>query len=122
MGDYESIEDLGHAVDENGGLLAVTLGDLREILNYSRLGAKVLNEIAEALRKEKLGYFPRETLLNNPTPRFTAQVRIYRQISKLGELIEAVVDPDDAGDELLRNTATGRDSYIVNQLRILLAE
>lgn len=80
-----------------GGLIEVTLGDLREELGYKKLGKWVLVEVAEALGKAKLGYFPPEMLdpLLNTVPRQGQSVWIYdKDGGPRAQVIDAVLHPD----------------------------
>lgn len=54
-----------------GGLLRATLGELREELGYRRLGKYVLEEVADRLTEEELGWFPAWRL----SPRENAEPR-----------------------------------------------
>ena len=107
MGNYKNMSDIAGAVDENGDLLAVSLGDLREALGFKRLGVRVLSEIANELRGAGLGYFPTDILEDNEVPRYGDWVRVYTKRTQLGQLIESVIDPTDNGDERLRDASSG---------------
>jgi hypothetical protein len=54
-GDLVTVAERRHAA---GGLIRTTLGELREELGYGRLGRHVLEEAAESLTLEGLGWFP----------------------------------------------------------------
>ena len=80
-----------------GGLLEVTLGELREELGYKKLGRWVLAEVAEALQKARLGHFPTETLdpERNIEPRQWQTVWIYDRDGGIrAQVIDAVLSPD----------------------------
>lgn len=82
---------------KEGGLIEVTLGDLREELGYKKLGKWVLVEVAEALTKAKLGHFPPDMLdpQLNIEPRQWQTVWIYdRDGSPRAQVIDAVLHPD----------------------------
>lgn len=49
-------------VNEAGGLLKITLGDLRDELGFSRLGKHVLGRMAQHLTVNNLGFFPTDFL------------------------------------------------------------
>jgi len=94
MATYSSIDDIRHAAEENGGLLQTSLGELRESLDFKRLGSRVLTQIADALTAEGLGYFPESVLNNNnPSPRYGDEVRVFVKNSPAGELIGAILSP-----------------------------
>ncbi|GGC73974.1 hypothetical protein IEU95_15850 [Hoyosella rhizosphaerae] len=122
MAQFDSIPDLAEAADELGGLTVVTLGELREVLGYNRLGVRVLAEIADKLREHGLGYYPQHVLDSNPAPRFSEEVRVYKVGAPLGVIVEAILNPTDIGDERLREAAGGRPAEILRTIRELLAE
>ncbi len=80
-----------------GGLLRVTLGDLREELGYRRLGKYVLDEVAEALTEEGLGWFPawRLSPRENCEPRQKHELWVFLRDGGLRcQVIEAIQAPD----------------------------
>ncbi|MDH6608305.1 hypothetical protein M2164_003940 [Streptomyces sp. SAI-208] len=90
-------DSIGKRCRQEGGLIEVTLGDLREELGYKKLGKWVLVEVAEALGKAKLGYFPPDMLdpHHNTEPRQWQTVWIYdRDGSPRAQVIDAVLHPD----------------------------
>lgn len=113
---YKSMKDVAAATKENGHLMPVTLGDLREALGYNRLGVRVLGEIAQKLSSDGLGYFPSSVLDDNEVPRFDHEVRVFTKRSPLGELVQAVLDPTNKGDERLRESAASDASTAVSAL------
>ncbi|HEY9438822.1 MAG TPA: hypothetical protein VIS29_09240 [Streptomyces sp.] len=58
--------------------MTVTLGELREVLGYNRLGVRVLGEIARSLQDEKLGYLPIWALEDNDVPRYRGSCVVRR--------------------------------------------
>jgi hypothetical protein len=82
---------------EAGGLLEVSLGELRDEAGYHKLGRWVLEEIREHLQKSKLGVFPANRLdpNENTEPRQWQKVWVYlRDDSTLARVIDAVLEPD----------------------------
>lgn len=80
-----------------GGLIEVSLGDLRQELGYKKLGKWVLVEVAEALGNNKLGYFPEGVLdpQHNTAPRQVQTVWIYEnEGGPLAKVVDAVLHPD----------------------------
>ncbi len=123
MSTYTGMSEVGDAVDENGGLLAVSLGELREALGYNRLGVRVLGQIATSLAGEGLGYFPEWVLTDqNPAPRYGDVVRVFRKGTGVAEVVTAVLEPTDRGDERLKEIAGADAVEILNKIRLLLAE
>lgn len=120
MQTYASIADVRSAADENGGLLKVNLGQLREALDFKRLGVRVLSQIADALDDRGLGYFPEWVLDANETPRYGDEVRVFVKKSPIGELVSAVLNPTDDGDERLTETAGSSAATTLSEIRQLL--
>lgn len=82
-----------------GGLVEVSLQDLREEAGFAKLGRWVLEEIKNYLKKNSLGYFPAERLdlALNTEPRQWQTVWIYdRGDNALSKVVEAVLFPDDS--------------------------
>lgn len=104
---HEEIEDIDDAqadaqlatfVREQGGLLETTLGDLRMELGYSRLGRWVLEEIADYLKNQDLGYFPVWKLEPeaNKEPRKEQRLWLYSLDGSVrAQLLAAVLHPED---------------------------
>lgn len=121
MTHYNEIADLAEAADDNG-LAVVTLGNLREMLSYSRLGVRVLSSLSQALRSEGLGYYPLEVLDANEVPRQTQELRVYKVGSPVAQLIESVLYPDEDGDEFIMNASEGAASAtVIDQIRTLIS-
>lgn len=55
---YKNMKDVAAAVEENGNLTTASLLELREALDFKRLGVGVLSTIERELDSEGLGYFP----------------------------------------------------------------
>ncbi|MED7949220.1 hypothetical protein PUR61_05890 [Streptomyces sp. BE20] len=80
-----------------GGLLRVTLGDLREELGYRRLGKYVLDEVADTLTEEGLGWFPAGRLSprENGEPRKEQEVWVFLRDDGLRcQVIDAIQAPE----------------------------
>lgn len=83
---------------ENGGIVKINLGQLRDELGYSRIGKKVLNTMSNHLSDSGLGYFPGGTLdaESNPEPRQWQEVWVYeRDGSAKSAVLDAVADPEN---------------------------
>lgn len=122
MTTHDDIKAVKTAVEANGNLLQVTLGELREALGYNRLGVRVLQEIASALSGEGLGYFPLWVLDANDTPRYENSLRVYKKGSAVGGAIDAVLEPSNVGDDLLRTTAGSEAAEILKSVKALVCE
>ncbi|MER5349680.1 hypothetical protein ACFXAF_17410 [Kitasatospora sp. NPDC059463] len=80
-----------------GGLLRVTLGELRAEVGYRRLGKYVLEELAERLTEEGLGWFPtwRLSPRENGEPRKDHDVWVFIRNGGLRcQIIDAIQTPD----------------------------
>lgn len=113
--DFDSIDELADLVEDSGNLITCVMSQLRDAAGWDRLTARIADDIENKLAQKALGAFP------SPLPQSRrAEVRVYRKGTKLGNLVEAVLEPADHRDELLRVTA-GRDSdEIVEQIRRLV--
>ncbi|MFC5888826.1 hypothetical protein RMN57_20450 [Kitasatospora sp. CM 4170] len=80
-----------------GGLLRVTLGELRAEVGYRRLGKYVLEELPERLTEEGLGWFPtwRLSPRDNGEPRKDHDVWVFIRDGGLRcQIIDAIQAPD----------------------------
>lgn len=120
MSKYKSMKDLATRVDTEGGILPVSLGDLRETLGYDRLGVRVLGYIAAGLDGAGLGYFPLSVIEENAVPRKEEVVRVYRKGSALARVVEDVLHPTEAGDDRLRESTGGEALDTLEKVRALV--
>lgn len=119
---YSDIKVLKDEVDQIG-LVVVSLQDLREMLEYKKLGPRVLAEIGTTLAGVGLGYYPRATIDDNAQPRQWEEVRIYAKNSPVGKIVEAVLEPGQANDTFLLEVADADDAKaadILDQIRTLI--
>lgn len=115
-----TMKDLSTAVDDAGGVQAVTLGTLRDAVSGERLGKYVMQRIKSELAAHGLGYFPRDVLDGDRAPRQHHEVRVYRKGSgTAAKAIEAVLDPSSNGDKTLTELNTD-DSDILDKVRELV--
>ncbi len=97
-----AMSDLANRCIESGGILATTLGDLRDAVDAGKLGRLVMERIAQELAANGLGYFPPEVLDFNDQPRQGEAIRVYRKgTSAAARAIEAVLEPSVRGDAFL---------------------
>lgn len=116
----KKFKEFAERVEDEGDLTTFTLGKLREALDYSKLGPRVLKAIDEALAGAGLGYFPRSVLENTDSPRAADVLRVYRKGSTLGSIIDAVLFPSTAGDDTLRGAAEDDARATLEKIRTLL--
>ena len=109
MARFETMDDL-RTNAESKAIEVVTLQELRETLGYKKLGTRVLEELSLKLAGQGLGYFPKHILDSNPTPRASDTVRIYPKDSRVGKVIQSVLEPTDTGDTFLLELAEPDDA------------
>ncbi|MER5836060.1 MULTISPECIES: hypothetical protein [Streptomycetaceae] len=120
--EYSNIDDLKSEVDQLG-LVVASLQDLREMLDYRKLGPRVLTEVGTTLAGVGLGYYPKQTIDSNPQPRQWEEVRIYAKSSAVGKVIDAVLEPGASNDTFLLEVADADDAKaaeILDQIRTLI--
>lgn len=111
------VKEIEARVDASGGLAVCTLGELRDVAGKGKLGNFVLQAAAKTLDGIGLAFYPA------PAEPFRQhhEVRVYRRDSPLGALVQAVVEPTERGDELLRATAKNDHAAIISKIRELVA-
>lgn len=92
-GDPVTVAERCHAA---GGLTRTTLGELREELGYGRLGRRVLDEAAESLTLDGLGWFPAWRLsAKNDRPHKDQELWVFARDGGLRcQIISAIQEPD----------------------------
>jgi len=123
--DYlDNIDDIQEACDEAGGVLSISLGELRDAVDAGKLGKFVMQRIAEELAAHGLGYFPQDLLeyARNQKPRQDQLIRIYRKgSSSTARAIEAVLHPSANGDQFLADLGTNDSQETIARIRELVA-
>ena len=104
---FPSFADLRAAVDAAGGVLTVTMRELRLTLGRERLGRHVRHRLGRELLGAGLGCFPPELPESQD-----ARARLFVLGSPVADLIEAVLTPEAAYDRRLLQAA-GRTSVMV---------
>ncbi len=115
--EFSDMEEVGRAVDENGGVLSLHMYSLRNAYGKGKLGKLVLIGISDKLKGLGLGHYPRE-LPNNQN----IMIRLYRFGNPVAEIIEAALDPSEESDELLRRRSEGTEAELLKQVRELVCE
>lgn len=117
MASWGEIKD---AVEKNGNLLTVTMEQLRDAHGAGKLGVHVRAEISSALAGMGLGHIPQEL------PSYQhEQVRLYKNGTSVGELINTVLTPGQQNDAKLCEQFAGAAidyAAIVQKVRELVAE
>jgi hypothetical protein len=116
-----SIQKIASECDDGGGVLCISLGELREAVGAGKLGRWVLQEIREELEAAGLGYFPKVLLEENEEPRQHQQIRVYRKgPGTLARVIDAILEPSVRGDEVLRDLGSDDTRETLAQIRRLV--
>jgi hypothetical protein len=110
-------DELRARVDQNGDVVTVTMGELRDIHRVGKLGRYVIDAISDRLHSVGLGHIPGGLKLNQDE-----QVRIFRHGTKVADICQAVVKPGQANDAKIRSAAFGGAAAIVARLREVLEE
>ncbi len=93
--------NLQRLVEESGGVYTVSMKDLKTE-GVERLGKHVVKDISKDLKSQGLAHYPEKL------PAYQdAQVRVYFSASPVAKLIEAVLNPGEEKDEIIRH-ATSR--------------
>lgn len=84
-------------VTDAGGVVKVSLGQIRDELGHARLGKMVLKEMDAHLQDSGLGYFPGWVLTEeNTEPRQWQEFWVYeRDHTPRSAVLDAVSDPDN---------------------------
>lgn len=119
--DVMTMKELSAWVDEQGGVGAVELGELRDAVNADKLGKLIMGRIALELASHGLGYFPLEVIESNAAPRQHQVVRLYRKGNNAAaKAIEAVLTPSDNGDAFLAELSSDSDRDVLVRVRELV--
>lgn len=108
--------------EENGGVLIVTLGELRDAVDAGKLGVHVMRRISRELKAAGLGYFPLAVVEENDQPRQSDELRVYRTNSPAAPYIEAVLYPSAAGDKRLTEVGSDETHDVLARIRELVCE
>ncbi|MFE1312420.1 hypothetical protein [Streptomyces sp. NPDC058755] len=120
--EIEDVDSLAAHVSSEGGLIETTLGALREDLGYKKLGRWVLEEVAEYLTNQKLGFFPIWKLRPeaNTEPRKEQRLWVYAlDDSTRAQVITAVLHPEEHDVfSALDGLAAGRHQALLPQQKL----
>jgi len=108
------MKKLAETVAEAGDVLCVKMSELRDAAGWDRLTKGTFGAIEDGLRQNALWHFP-ELVINRE-----ARVRVYKVGTPAGKLIEAVLNPTDAGDELLREAGGDEAKRLLQDIRQLI--
>lgn len=115
MNRFDSYEGLRQLVDDEGGLVLTTMEDLRDIHGVGKLGVHVRKAIHDNLEGQGLGHLPLEL------PAYQhEEVRIYKLGSPIAKVVNAVVRPSEAGDEVLRQSVGTEAQVLLTKIKELV--
>lgn len=107
-----SYEHLKKAVVENEDIYKTSMSALKSIHGAGRLGVHVRDAISRSLESHGLGHIPRELPAYQEEP-----VRVYLLGSPIADVIKAVLDPSDKGDDTLRSIGSSEAQEQLRQIR-----
>lgn len=113
----KSMETLLAEIDADGGLKVLPMWQLRDAAGWDKLGARVVVDIANLLGQYGMATLPASEQL--PLTQ-TESVRVYSQRSRVGNLIEAVLQPSGKGDQVLREASTSDAGDVLDRIRTLV--
>lgn len=109
-----TFDTLNDAVDTNG-LTLVTMEQLRNAYGAPRLRETVADNISHKLHSLGIGHLPTTLPANR-----TATIRLYRNGTRLAQVITAVTHPDPDGDQLLLSIDRDDAADTINRIRELI--
>ena len=117
IGSIDNMEALDRSVDQNQGVVTLTMERVRDAHGDLRLGVHVRQSISDELRGLGIGHQPR------PLPVYQEEtVRLYRLGGSVAKLIDAVRNRSDENDEVLREAAGGDAADTLNKIRDLVCD
>lgn len=116
MPQFVDFDDVATVVKKRGGLVAASMGELRDLADSQRLGVHVRADISERITALGLSHSPEELPATH-----TTYVWIYDPESRYGQLVDSVLNPSPASKKLIRTLAGTGDAKIIDQIRELVA-
>ena len=113
-------EEVKSAVEDNGNVMTVNMGVLRDVHGAGRLSSYISAEIGQKLLGVGVAFIPRDL----PTYQHEL-VRLYNLGTDIGKLIEVIMTPGEQTDKiLLSRPAEPKVDYaeIVRKIRDLVVE
>ena len=104
-------------IEAQGGIATVPMWQLRDGAGWDRLGVNVVKDIARKIERAGIATLPATDVL--PYSRDEV-VRVYLVNSRVGRVIEAVLEPSKAGDKLLREIGSDDASEVLDAVRELV--
>jgi len=114
---FESLDELEEFVSTNENVITLAMVKIRDAYGASKLGVNVRENIKNELTKRGLGHYPSEL----PVYQYE-KVRLYKKGSSVGLLIDAVLEPMEQNDVLIRSRTNESDSETLRKIRELVEE
>jgi hypothetical protein len=96
---------IGEKVDKAGGIIAVTMEEIRDAAGLKKLGVNVVDEISRGLKGVGLDHAPAKL----PTSSWET-VLVFRQNSEANRVIQAVLHPGEGAAEVIRDAVGTPDA------------
>ena len=110
-------DEIVQEVADAGDVAVIDMWRLRDAGGWAKLGVNVVRALGNLLDEVGLGTLP----LGEPLPLDqNGKVRVYRQRSTIGALVEAVTRPSGKGDDVLRRLASDDAGEVLDQIRQLV--
>lgn len=112
-------EEIAQEVADAGDVAVIEMWRLRDAGGWAKLGVNVIKALGNLLDEVGLGTLP----VGAPMPLDQyGQIRVYRQRSAVGSLVDAVTHPSGKGDEVLRRLTSDDANEVLDQIRELVCE
>lgn len=113
---------LAAEIDASGGIAALEMRRLRDAHLDGKLGVNSVVLIANHLNKAGIGVLSPSVGTNRSLPRDQhAEVIVFTEKSKVGEIVEAVRHPSRSGIRVLKQVADTNARETIDQIRDLVA-
>lgn len=114
---YRGYEEINSDLEGYGGLMSVSMQELRDAQGVFRLGTHVRRSIHNKLQSLGIGHLPREL------PEYQEhRVRLYKLGSPIAQNIEDILNPTEEADERLRQTFASEYEEVIQKIRELVCE
>lgn len=110
-------DELRNKVSEQGGVLTVTMGTLRDAHGAGKLGSTVRENITKELRSRGLNHAYEEL------PSYQSdKVRLWLMGTPAGDLIEAVYNESAGTDKMIRDAVQSDAADVLEKVRELVCD
>lgn len=116
-------DKISEDLDSSGGVMCVSMENLRDAFGVAKLGVHVVDSIKKELTKRGIGYYP-ETL-----SKYQHEcVRLYRKGSDVDKLFTAMthlrtyefMEENEQNDEIIKNIINSNYEDMVSQVRAIV--